>query len=144
MKRFASIAGYIVGVMLLVALVAPGQTAAAATACPSKNILGFPAWFNGLECTGDPISGYTVTPKTANDTWIIVMNIVQWLILAGGYVALYFIIWSGFKFITAEGEPDKIKQARQTITNAVIGLIIVLVAVAVVRTIQAGIGGVVT
>ena len=142
MKHFASITGYIVGVMLLVALVTPGQTAAA-VACPDQSMLGFPAWFNGLECTGDATTGYTVTPKTVNDTWIIVMNVIQWLILAGGYVALYFIIWSGFKFITAEGEPDKIKQARQTITNAVIGLIIVLVAVAVVRTIQAGIAGVV-
>ncbi len=128
--------------MLLVALVIPGQTVAAA-ACPDQSMLGFPAWFNGLECTGDAATGYTVTPQTVNDTWIIVMNVVQWLILTGGYIALYFIIWSGFKFITAEGEPDKIKQARQTITNAVVGLIIVLVAVAVVRTIQAGIAGVV-
>jgi Type IV secretion system pilin len=135
MKRFAAITGYIVGVMMLVSLVAPGQTAAA-VACPNQSILGFPAWFNGLDCTGDVTAGYTVMPKTVNDTWIIVMNVVQWLILAGGYISLYFIIWSGFKFIIAEGDPEKIKTARQTITNSVIGLVIVLVAVAVVRTIQ--------
>ena len=128
--------------MLLVALVAPGSVAFAAK-CPSQNLLGFPAWFNGLECGGDATAGYTVAPASVNDTWIIVMNVVQWLILAGGYVALYFIIWSGFKFIIAQGDPTKVKEARETIANAVIGLIIVLVAVAVVRTIQSGIGGVI-
>lgn len=122
-----------------------------------KSILLFPAWFHNLKCEtlettvkdkdGNVLSQYsseTVQLGTINDTWVIVMNIVQWLIIAGGYVSLYFIIWSGFKYITATGDPQKITAAKNTITNAVIGLIIVLASVAIVRTIQAAIGGTIT
>lgn len=133
------------------------STTSSGSCSNDKSILLFPAWFHGLKCdithtttrdSNDKVisQGTTETAKldNINDIWIIVMNIVQWLIIAGGYVSLYFIIWSGFKYITAAGDPQKVTAAKNTITNAVIGLIIVLASVAIVRTIQAGIGGIIT
>lgn len=127
------------------------------TCSNDKLILLFPSWFHGLKCEkiettikddkGNVLSqntSETVQIGSINDTWIIVMNVVQWLIIAGGYVSLYFVLWSGFKYMIAAGDPQKIAQAKGTITNAVIGLVIVLASVAIVRTIQAGIGGVIT
>ncbi len=126
---------------LLVSVLCAGLFAPSAYAakCPDQSILGFPAWFQGLECEKD-----TVQITDMNQIWIIVMNVVQWLIIAGGYVALYFIVWSGFKYITAAGDPQKITSAKNALTNAIIGLIIVLASVAIVRTVQASIGGVIT
>lgn len=135
-----------------------GVTYAAATTetkvCPGDSVLLFPPWYKGLKCDvttdgkdkdgKDIITTQTVKIDDINQVWIIVMNIVQWLIIAGGYVALYFIIWGGFKYITSAGDPQKVTAAKGAITNAVIGLVIVLASVAIVRTIQAGIGGVVT
>lgn len=99
-------------------------------------VLLFPAWFHGLKCEDN-----VVKITSVDEIWIIVMNILQWLIIAGGYVALYFIIWGGFKYITSTGDPQKVTSAKNTIVNAVIGLVIVLASVAIIRTIQASIKG---
>lgn len=116
--------------------------------CVGGSVLLFPPWYQGLQCDvtrndKKELVSENVKMTDINSIWVIVMNIVQWLIIAGGYVALYFIIWSGFKYITATGDPQKVTAAKNTITNAVIGFIIVLASFAIVRTIQAGIGGVI-
>lgn len=103
-----------------------------AAACSNANgVLLFPAWFRGLDCVDN-----VPQVNDINQIWIIVMNIAQWLIIAGGYVALYFIIWSGFKYITSTGDPQKIVSAKNTLLNAIIGLVIVLASVAIIQTIQ--------
>jgi len=110
-----------------------------AAKCPDQSVLGFPAWFQGLQC--DTANGQTtVQIKDVNSIWVVVMNIVQWLIVAGGYVAVFFVIWGGFKYITSAGDPQKVEGAKNAITNAVIGLVIVLASVAIIRTIQASVG----
>lgn len=143
---------YVVAAALLYTSLLPGIVSAAPITktekCPGSSVLLFPTWYQGLRCEvtrdGKEITKQIVRIDNINQVWVIVMNIVQWLIIAGGYVALYFILWSGFKFITANGDPSKITAAKNTILNAVIGLVIVLASVAIVRTIQAGVGGVVT
>lgn len=138
-KRLVS---YVLAAAFVCASVFP-MTAFAAKCSNDKDVLLFPTWFHGLSC--QTVNGTeSVQIDSVSKVWVIVMNIVQWLIIAGGYVSLYFILWSGFKYIIAAGDPQKITQAKDTITNAVIGLIIVLASVAIVRTIQAGVGGVIT
>lgn len=115
------------------------STTAFAAACDDSRVLLFPRWFQGLTCDDG-----VVQITKVEQVWIIVMNIVQWLIVAAGYVALYFIIWGGFKYITSAGDPQKVTGAKNAILNAVIGLVIVLASVAIVQTIQAGIRGKIT
>ena len=136
----------ILALMLAVGSVLFVSPTASAEACRnSDGVMGFPAWYKGLECDAMTGGGQTVNVSgDINKIWIIVMNIVQWLIVAAGYVAVFFIIFGGFKYIVAKGEPDKINNARVTIINAIIGLIIVLASVAFIRTIQASISGVIT
>lgn len=146
-RWFVSLGILLLGVVSLVPVVP--VTAAGVTytnvACPKdKGILGFPAWYEGLKCTksSDANDGYLApTLSKVEDFWIIAMNIVQWLVLAVGYVSLYFIILSGFKYMTAAGEPQKTKDAISTLTNAITGLVIALAAVALVRTIQGAVAG---
>lgn len=45
---------------------------------------------------------------------------------------MFFIIKGGFLYIMARGEPGNITSAKQTITNAIIGLIIALLSAAIV------------
>lgn len=114
---------------------------ALAASCPNENgIMGFPAWYKGLPCktvNGSPV--VDTSNMKIEKVWIVVLNILQWLIVAAGYIALYFIIWSGFRYILAQGQADQIKTAKNTLTNAVIGLVIVLISVGIVRTIQAAV-----
>jgi len=57
------------------------------------------------------------------------------LILAG-IVALFFIIYAGIKFVTSGGDPKQVEGARSTLTWAVIGLVICLLAFFIVRIIS--------
>lgn len=43
-----------------------------------------------------------------------------------GVVFLILMIWGGFKWMTAHGSPEEVKKAKDLITNAVIGLLIVV------------------
>ena len=139
MKKALLIVGIFMSILTAGFFAAPAYAAP----CPNESgILGFPAWFKGVPCTPPSATGSTWTVDMSggmNSVWIVVMNVVQWIIVGAGYVSLYFVIWGGFKFITSQGEPDRIKSSRETIANAVIGLVIVLAAVAIVRTIQAAV-----
>ncbi|MDD5568940.1 MAG: pilin [Candidatus Pacebacteria bacterium] len=46
------------------------------------------------------------------------------------------LVWAGIVFITAGGDPAKIKQAREIVLYAVIGFIIVFLAPAIVDTVS--------
>lgn len=114
--------------------VAPAPTASAAACTDQSNILTFPNWYRGV---------YTNTSTDCNielkggikDAWIIVANVVEILIQAVGYVAVGFIIYGGFKYITSQGEAAGVTAAKQTITRAVVGLVIAIVSVLILNVI---------
>lgn len=102
--------------------------------CLSKHILAYPAWSNGLTCEkGHP------KLEDINHTWIIVLNIVQWIIITAGYAAVGYILYGGFRYITAQGEPAAIVEAKNSILHAIIGLVVALGSVMIVRTVQTAI-----
>lgn len=113
-----------------------GATTTVNGAC-SGSILGFPQWSNGMTCDGNG------TPQISKltDIWIIVLNIAQMLIVAAGYVAVGFFIWGGFNYIMSQGEPSKIAEAKSTLINAVIGLVIVMGSVAIINFVKAALVG---
>ena len=76
------------------------------------------------------ISGYI--PTSAEDTYLkltkIVSNVLGFLtVLAGLYFLLYFVM-GGINWIASGGEKDKIEKAKHQMTNAAIGLIVVVAA----------------
>jgi hypothetical protein len=54
-----------------------------------------------------------------------IANIVAW---ATGVIAVFMIIFSGFRFITAGGDSAKISSARNTILYSAIGLVVIVLA----------------
>lgn len=66
---------------------------------------------------------------------VIVGNVIFWLLILAGIVALVLIIISGFKFVTSGGEAKQAEGARKTLTYAIIGLVVVLLSFAIVATI---------
>lgn len=63
----------------------------------------------------------------------LVTTIIEISLLLVGSIAVIFVIFGGFKYLTANGDEEKIKSAKKTIINAIIGLIIVLLAYSIVR-----------
>jgi hypothetical protein len=52
-------------------------------------------------------------------------TIISWAIIIGALITLMFILIGGFNYVTAGDDSDKAEGARKTITNGVIGLIII-------------------
>lgn len=61
--------------------------------------------------------------KIDNDLVTTIFNVV--LALAGA-VAVVFIIWGGIQYTLSQGEPNKIKKAKDTLLYSIVGLIIVM------------------
>lgn len=59
---------------------------------------------------------------------LLVGHLVNFALTAAGAVAVFFIVWGGFKFIRSGGDPKQVEGARQSITYAIIGLVVVLLA----------------
>jgi len=121
-----------------VSLAAPDTTFAAGTTCTkASRVLTFPVWYRGLnvsesDCTiisPDQIGG--IGPFI----WRVVLNVIEIGLQLVGYIAFFFIIYGGFQFLTSGGDPSKAASSRQTILNAVIGLVISFASIAIVNLI---------
>lgn len=56
------------------------------------------------------------------------------LSLSGG-IALLLIIASGYQLMTSQGNPEKVKEARERLTSAVVGLIFIIFSVTILQII---------
>ena len=61
-----------------------------------------------------------------------VLNIMRWLLGIMTLIAVVMIIYAGFIWLTAAGNEDNVDKAKKIISAAVIGLIVVLLAWAIV------------
>ena len=52
-------------------------------------------------------------------------RVVGWILLIAGIVAVLFLIWGGFQYLTAGGNAEQAQKAKTTIINSVIGIVII-------------------
>ena len=85
-----------------------------------------PGCTNANQATG-PVCGAKSEDPVSGSNGIIntTANIIAWV---GGFIAVFMIIFSGFRFITAGGDSGKVASARNTIIYSSIGLIVIVVA----------------
>lgn len=57
---------------------------------------------------------------------IVLQNIINFMVLFAGIVCVFLIVFSGYKFIMSEGDPEKVASARKTLTYAIAGFLFVL------------------
>lgn len=58
---------------------------------------------------------------------------INWAVAIGAVATLAFIIFGGFKYVTAGDDAEKAEGGRSAITNGVIGLIIIASAFAIFK-----------
>lgn len=66
------------------------------------------------------------------DPRIAAVELLRLLISFIGIIAVIFVIYAGFLWMTAAGSEDKVSRAKSTLKNAIIGLIIILSAFLIV------------
>lgn len=153
MKKILSflIMVFMCGVM--VTAVAPMNEVVAASPSKSdkctKTFFGMRPWYAGLTESkdGNCVIKWPVKEGKKADgdqmaafIWKIILNISADVSLMVGYVAIGFVIYGGFKYIMSTGEPGKVTEAKKMITNALIGLIIAVLATVIVNTILVVLG----
>lgn len=105
---------------------------------PVSNFFGIPHWYEYLPGEVDDLTGKCI-PKFAqlNDFWAIALAVVDILLRIGGMAAVVYVMYGGFLYMTSQGEPERIKHAKETVTNALIGIVIVIIAIVLVNFIGA-------
>jgi hypothetical protein len=62
----------------------------------------------------------------------IIVRVIQVLLGFAGLIALVYIILGGFQMVTSQGNDETIKKGKKTLTNAIIGLVIILLSYIIV------------
>lgn len=73
--------------------------------------------------------------------WLVGLAVLDDLLRIAGMVAVALIIYGGIRYLLSRGEPENTKAALSTIVNALIGLVIAVVAAATVGFIGNRLGG---
>ncbi len=105
---------------------------AQAAACKSENgltLLSIKPWYSGVCKAG---TDQVEIKKVPEDIIVIGLNLLSIAIGLAGYAAVGLVIWGGVKYVLSEGDSGKVAAAKKTIQNALIGLLIVLIAVTMV------------
>ncbi len=124
-----------------VTLVAPAPSANAVPECDGR-LMGIPPWYRGVTVNdGDAANpNCSIEPPAGSDQigifiTKIALNVIEIGVVIAGYIAIGFILYGGFMFMTNGANPTVVEKARMTILNAVIGLAIALGAVAILNLI---------
>ena len=63
----------------------------------------------------------------------LVVNVIQFLINTSLLIAVVFIMWGGLLILTAGGSSDRMSKGKKSITAAIFGIVIVLVAMSAIK-----------
>jgi len=121
----------------VMALTTPQTASAAVTNCEAR-FMGVPPWYRGLTKESPPTCDLKTPDEVGgigNYIWKIVLNGIEMAIVISAYIAVFFIMYGGFLFITGGDMPAQVEKARKTILDAVIGLVIAMAAVAIINLI---------
>jgi hypothetical protein len=66
------------------------------------------------------------------DLFSLVYYVANYLIGMAGLVALFFVVWGGMRMMLSGGNPKAVQDGKDTIRNALIGLVMVLLSYLVV------------
>ena len=118
----------------------PAQEASA-TDC-YNHFLGLTAWYDGLTDSNCEIIQPNSDEELKIYVWTIALNVVSMIMGIVGYLAIGLVMWGGIQYMIAHGDPVKLAKGKKTITNAVVGLALVMTASIISGTVAGIVSGV--
>ncbi|MGB4759506.1 MAG: hypothetical protein WBP26_05640 [Candidatus Saccharimonadales bacterium] len=106
-------------------------------------IFRIPTWYKYLEVDDEcNIVNFSLLGESGKPSGLllIVLAIIDIGLRIAGLVAVAFVVVGGIKFVTSQGDPEDVKNARNTVLNALIGLVIAILATPLVAFIGAQLG----
>ncbi len=128
------------GGIILTVVTPTVASAADISTCNKGGFLGFPPWYRGLTKLNCDIKGPDATKDGLSIfIWTIALNVLQMAIVLVIYIASFFFLYGGWLFIFSQGKPEGIAKGKSTMTMALIGLVVSIIAVALVNYIWSSI-----
>lgn len=78
-------------------------------------------------------SGGTICDSQGDDFYEIMKTIINTILMVLGMVAVIMIVIGGIRYTTSNGEASQIQSAKNTVLYAVVGLIVAILAFAIVN-----------
>lgn len=111
---------------------------------PAGGFFSFPTWWKYLGGHQDPYGNCVPTAdftQGLEPIWAIALAIADMLLRIAGIIAVGYIIFAGYVYVRSVGSSEKTAAAKSKLTNAIVGLIIVLLASAMVTFVGSRLGG---
>lgn len=107
---------------------------------PMTEFMGLTPWYKAGDGSCILDEGHWHEDKISVSVWTIVLNIVGDVVGVLGYLAIGLVIWGGYQYMLSQGDPGKAAKGKMTITHAMIGLVITILASTITKTIVAILG----
>lgn len=94
-----------------------------AAGCATKGIRIIPPWYEYVpksEVDGRCELNFVFPDHIG----LVLLAFFEIVLRVGALIAIVYVIYGGFQYMLSQGEPDKTKDARTIIINAVVGLVI--------------------
>ncbi len=103
------------------------------------DVWGIPTWYKYLPSAYNPITKqcellYGTEFSFTNVSYLLGVGLAigEILLRIVAIVAVAYIIYGGFQYLISQGEPDRTRAAKDTIVNALVGLVIAILATTIV------------
>lgn len=117
----------------ILAVASPAVSSVSARDCDAR-VLGIPPWYRGLTDDSCNIKAPADEKEGLQKfIWTIVLNVIDMVMVVMVYISIGFILYGGVRMIAGGASPESVTWARRTITNALIGLVIALSAIAIIN-----------
>lgn len=74
--------------------------------------------------------------NTIDDIKNLIIKLTDWVFLLLAAIAVVILVWGAFEFVTSEGNPDKVKTAKDRVTFAIIALVLAILAKGMVEIVK--------
>lgn len=114
---------------------AAASVAVAALALPFKVLAASGQVGSGLSDIRGEFSGATGAFGSADNATELIAVIIRVLLLIGGAIAVLFVIIGGYQYLTSGGNEESAEKGRKTVTNALIGVVLIVLAWVIVNVV---------
>lgn len=98
----------------------------------NKTFFGIPPWYKYLTTKSGATDDCAPVLTGINDLWLVGLAAIEILLRVAIFVAMGFVLYAGIKYSASRGNSDKVNQAKFSLQDALIGLIIAVIAASAV------------
>jgi len=98
------------------------------------SVLSFPSLILSQTSFPSTPSGQVVSIQ---NILIIILNIIWPIVVT---LVIIFFVTAGFKFLTAQGDPNKVGEARRFLIWAIVGIIVIILAFSIITIVKTTFG----